>query len=68
MISGTRDIGLSSVAYTHSQLVKAQTTAYLHVWEGQVHCSFAQPKGNPDIPENWDAWNVVVKFFDKHLD
>jgi epsilon-lactone hydrolase len=67
VISGTRDDVLSSAVYTHSQLVKAGVEADLHVWEGATHCSFAQPLGDPDFPENREAWNVIVKFFDKHL-
>jgi acetyl esterase/lipase len=67
LISGTRDVGLSAVVYTHAQLVKRGIDAELHVWEGAAHCSFAQPVVDPRVPETREAWNVIVKFFDKHL-
>jgi epsilon-lactone hydrolase len=67
LISGTRDAGLSAAAYTHTQLVKERVDADLHVWEGASHCSFAQPIADPDVPETREAWDVIVKFFDKHL-
>jgi acetyl esterase/lipase len=67
LISGTRDQLLSNAAYTHTQMVKANVDADLHVWEGAPHCSFAQPVVDPDVPETREAWNVIVRFFDKHL-
>jgi epsilon-lactone hydrolase len=65
--SGTRDYMLSTTVYTHAQLVKSGIDAELHVWEGQVHCSFAQPVVDPAVPENREEWSVIVKFFDSHL-
>jgi acetyl esterase/lipase len=67
LISGTRDIGLSSAVYTHSQLVKYGVHAELHVWEGATHCSFTAPTGDPMAPESREAWDVIVKFFDSYL-
>lgn len=67
LISGTRDPSLSSLVYTHSQLVKYGTDANLHIWEGAFHCSFAQPIVDPAVPETREAWSVTIKFFDKHL-
>lgn len=67
VISGTRDDMLSPAVYTHAQLVKAGVDADLHVWEGATHCSFAQPLGNADFPENRDTWKVITSFFDRHL-
>jgi monoterpene epsilon-lactone hydrolase len=66
LISGTRDIGLSQVVATHARLVKAGVDADLHVWEGATHCAYASALGT-DIPENREAWSVVVNFFRKHL-
>jgi acetyl esterase/lipase len=54
---------MSSAIYTHSQLVKLGVDADLHVWEGLFHGFFY----NPDVPESRDAYNVIVKFFDRHL-
>lgn len=67
LISGTRDPMLSSVLYSHAQLVAAGVDAYLHVWEGAGHCHFAQPVADPRVPETRQAWNVIVDFFDRHL-
>jgi len=67
LITGTRDIMLSPAAYTHAQLIKAGVDASLHVFEGQAHCSFAQPVVDPNVPQTQEAWDVIVKFFDHHL-
>jgi epsilon-lactone hydrolase len=63
MITSTRDAELSSVIYTHTQLVKAGVHADLHVWEGMRHCFFYWPQP----PESKEAWSVIVRFFDAHL-
>ncbi|MBI4165013.1 MAG: alpha/beta hydrolase fold domain-containing protein [Acidobacteria bacterium] len=67
LISGTRDLGLSPVLYTHARLVDLGVEADLHVWEGAPHCSYAQPVVDPDVPETRQAWKVIINFFDKHL-
>lgn len=67
IISGTRDVALSSAAYTHAQLVRLSVSSDLHVWEGAVHCSYAQPVVDPSVPETREAWHVIIKFFDQHL-
>jgi len=63
IITGTRAFELSSAIYTHAQLVKLGVEAELHVWEGLFHGFFY----NPDVPESQDAYQVIVKFFDRHL-
>ena len=63
LITGTRGFEMSSAFYTHSQLVKLGVDADLHVWDGMFHGFFY----NADVPESQDAFNVIVKFFDKHL-
>lgn len=67
LVSGSRDPLLSGATYTHAQLIKAGVDADLHVWDGAAHCSFAQPIVDPDVPENREAWDVIVKFFERHL-
>lgn len=54
---------MSSVLFTHSQLVKAGVEADLHAWEGMGHAAFYNFK----LPESLEAYEVIVKFFDKHL-
>lgn len=63
LISGTRDMDLSSVVATHSQLVRLGVEADLHVWEGMEHAFLYFPQ----IPESREAYSVIVKFFDRHL-
>lgn len=63
IITATRDFALSGALYTHSQLVKMGVDAELHVWEGLFHGFFY----NPDVPESRDCYDVIVKFFDRHL-
>jgi acetyl esterase/lipase len=43
--------------------VKLGVEADLHVWEGLFHGFFY----NADVPESRDAFNVMIKFFDRHL-
>ena len=63
LVTGTRGFELSSAVYTHAQLVKQGVDADLHVWEGLFHGFFY----NVDVPESRDCFDVIVKFFDKHL-
>jgi len=63
MITGTRGFELSAALYTHEQLVKAGVETELHVWEGLFHGFFY----NAEVPESKDAFNVMIKFFDRHL-
>jgi acetyl esterase/lipase len=63
IITGTRGFELSSAVYTHSQLVKLGVDAELHVWEGMFHGFFY----NPDVPESQECYDVIVKFFARHL-
>lgn len=63
LIVSTRDFHMSSVVYTHTQLVKLDVEANLHVWEGVGHV-FTE---NVDLPESKEAFEVIVKFFRKHL-
>ncbi len=63
IITATRGFEMSSAVYTHSQLVKLGVDAELHVWDGMFHGFFY----NPDVPESREAYDVMVKFFDRHL-
>jgi len=62
-VSATRGFDLSATVYSHSLLVKAGVEADLHVWEGLFHGFFY----NVDVPESREVYDVVVKFFDRHL-
>ena len=63
IITGTRGFEMSGAVYTHAQLVKAGVDAELHVWDGMFHGFFY----NPDVPESRESYDVMVKFFDRHL-
>jgi acetyl esterase/lipase len=63
LITGTRDFALSGALYTDEQLVKEGVETELHVWEGLFHGFFY----NADVPESRDAFNVMARFFDRHL-
>lgn len=63
LITGTRDLALSSTVYTHSVLVARGVDAELHVWEGLGHGFFY----DTDLPESRAAYQVIVRFFDTHL-
>ena len=63
IVSGTRAFELSSAVHTHALLVKQGVEADLHVWEGMFHGFFY----NIDVPESRDCYDVVVKFFERHL-
>lgn len=63
IVTGTRGFELSASVYAHSRLVKAGVDTDLHVWEGMFHGFFY----NPDVPESRDCYDVIVKFFDRHL-
>ena len=63
LITGTRDFAMSGTLYTNTQLVKQGVNTELHVWDGLFHGFFY----NADVPESRDAFNVMIKFFDRHL-
>jgi epsilon-lactone hydrolase len=63
LISGTRDLALSSVVYTDTRLAKAGVQTELHVWEGMWHAFHF----DVDLPESREAYEVVARFFDRHL-
>jgi len=60
---GIRDFSLSSVIFTHAQLIRLGVEADLHLWEGMYHMFHI----NPEFPEAHEANNVIVNFFDSHL-
>ena len=63
LITGTRAMDMSSAVNTHRELVKAGVDAELHLWDGHGHFFF----GNIDLPESREAYDVMAKFFRKHL-
>jgi acetyl esterase/lipase len=62
-VTGTRSLELSAAVHSHIQLLKAGADAELAVWEGMDHGFWR----DPDLPESREAYDVIVKFFDRHL-
>jgi acetyl esterase/lipase len=63
LISGTRDMALSSVLRTDDLLTQAGVSTELHVWEGMWHSFFS----DPELPESKAAYAVMARFFEQRL-
>lgn len=63
LITGTRDMAMSSVVRSQALLDRAGVATELHVWEGMWHSFFS----DPELPESKEAYEAIVKFFDRHL-
>jgi monoterpene epsilon-lactone hydrolase len=63
LITGTRDMAMSSVIHSQQLLERAGAQAELHVWEGMWHSFFS----DPEMPESLEAYQTIVKFFLHHL-
>lgn len=63
IITATRDFAMSGAIHTDVLLRKAGVDSELHVWDGLFHGFFY----NPDVPESREAFEIMIKFFDKHL-
>jgi len=63
LITGTRDMAMSSVIQSQALLNRAGVATELHVWDGMWHSFFS----DPEIPESREAYDVIVKFFERHL-
>ena len=63
LITGTRSLDVSSVAYMHTQMAKLDVDSYFYAWEGMWHAFMY----DVDIPEAQEAFDVIVKFFDEQL-
>lgn len=63
LITGTRSLDISSVAYTHTQMAKLGVESYFYAWEGMWHAFMY----DVDVPEAQEAFDVIVKFFDEQL-
>lgn len=63
LITGTRDMTMSSVLTSQQLLDRAGVQTELHVWDGMWHSFFS----DPELPESQDAYRVMARFFLKHL-
>ena len=63
LIAGLRGVEMSTAAYSHQQLVKVGVESDLHVFEGGRHSFWY----DPTPPESKEVYDIIVKFFDRHL-
>jgi epsilon-lactone hydrolase len=63
LITGSRDFAMSSVVRSHALLVEANVDAELHVYEGMWHAFLIYS----ELPESQAAYQVITRFFDRHL-
>jgi len=63
LISGTRDFAMSSVLRSDDLLTRAGVSTELHVWDGMWHSFFS----DPELPESKAAYQVMARFFQRHL-
>jgi monoterpene epsilon-lactone hydrolase len=54
---------MSAALSTDVLLTQAGVDSELHVWDGLFHGFFY----NSEVPESKDAFNIMAKFFDRHL-
>ena len=64
LVTGGRSMEASAVFHTHNALVRAGVDAELHVWDGLPHAFFY----NSELPESREVYDVIARFFDKHLE
>jgi len=63
LITGTRDMTMSSVVRSNELLDQAGVPTDLHVWEGMWHAFFV----DPGLPESQQAYRTIVRFFERRL-
>jgi epsilon-lactone hydrolase len=63
IITATRDFAMSGAIHTDILLTQAGVDSELHVWDGLFHGFFY----NADVLESKQAFDIIGKFFDRHL-
>lgn len=63
LVSGGRDIALSSVIHTHSRLTASGVPAQLNIWEGVGHAFSLDFR----LPQSVELYATLVRFFDENL-
>lgn len=63
LITGTRDMAMSSVVHSNELLREAGVPTELRVWEGMWHSFFSDPQ----LPESKQAYAAIVDFFQHRL-
>ncbi|MES2054364.1 MAG: alpha/beta hydrolase fold domain-containing protein [Pseudomonadota bacterium] len=63
MLAGGRDFAVSGLTLAHRRLRAAGIPAELYLFDGLPHAFFVWP----DMPESTEAYQVIARFFDRHL-
>jgi PAS domain-containing protein len=63
LISATRALDMSPAIAFHRALTRAGADASLHLFDGLGHCFYY----NAWLPESRDAYDTIIRFFDRHL-
>lgn len=63
LIAGSRDFMASSLYHAQSALTRQGVETELHIWDGMWHAFFI----DPGLPESREVYDVIVRFFDRHL-
>jgi acetyl esterase/lipase len=63
LATGTRAGDMSATTRSHLDLLKAGVDAEMVLWDGVDHCFLY----NPDMPESREAYDVILKFFDRKM-
>jgi acetyl esterase/lipase len=64
LLTGTRDFASSSTLAADLALTRVGVPTELHVWDGLFHGFFY----NAEIPESQQAFDIMTKFFNQHLE
>ena len=62
-ITATRAFDMSSAIAFHRALTRAGVDASMQIFDGLGHCFYYQAW----LPESQDAYDTIVRFFDRHL-
>lgn len=61
--TATRDMAMSSSAYSHWKLLRLDIDSELMIFDGLYHGFMT----NPDFPEAQEGYKIAAKFYDRHL-
>jgi len=64
LLAGSRDFAASSLTVMHRRLRAAGVNAELYIFDGLPHAFLL----DSELPESREAYGVISRFFDAHLD
>lgn len=63
LLAGGRDFAASVLTSMHRRLAQLDVESELYLFDGLWHAFFMYP----DMPESQEAYDLIVRFFDRHL-